>query len=79
MDYLRTGYQNLTYTITYVLYLIQNYGWHLVFGGILVYYIFTKFLRPILESTFGSYERYKKQKEDREYDAKYHKGELFLI
>ncbi|CAG9772369.1 unnamed protein product [Ceutorhynchus assimilis] len=74
LDYLRTGYQNLTYSFGYIFSIIQNYAWYMVFGGLAFYYIYTKFLRTILESTFLSYENYKKQKEEQEYAAKYHKN-----
>jgi len=73
MEYLRSGYQDLTYSFNYAWAFTQNYAWYMIFGGLVLYYVSSKFLRPVLESVFGTYENYKKTKEEWEYNAKYHK------
>lgn len=74
MDYLREGYENLTYFALYVGYMIQTYGWHMLFAGLVFYYVYTKFVKPLLQSLLVSWMNYKKKREEYEYDALYHKS-----
>jgi len=73
LDYLRDGYQFLASLVGYVGYLIQMYGWQMLIGGFIVYYLYNKFIGSILENMFGTYTSYRKRKEEQEYDARYHK------
>ncbi|XP_050293519.1 selenoprotein S A-like [Anthonomus grandis grandis] len=73
LDTLRAGLQEIINYINFCILFIQNYGWHMLFGGIILYYVYKQFIKGMLKSAFLGYDSYKKKKDEAQYAAKYHK------
>lgn len=74
MDTLRNGYISMANNISYVTFLIQVYFWYIFLGGIFFYFIYYKFINPIFQHFSAKYFAYKKYKEEKDYEAQYHKS-----